>query len=362
MLKAAIALVILMTLPFAAVNAQDFSVDPASPEVPAPFSPADIVAQGGGSILIPASWLVLLPTDNIDAFSYNMNFLRPVTAGNPLAIRFSVSRTTAGAPASIVNAQATSSGAAGDIFWSFATAGAGTTLGQWQWQDASVIGLTPLPAFQSDVDGMEGLNGGVFSPAVYFSVDPTTAARMGVNPADVLYNGTVGSGLPSMVFANQTVLGLLPGDDIDALAVYDVIMPGTYGMGDFIFVSLTPGSPTLAALGASPASIIEISVFAPPYVTLNFAQFGLLASDDINAITCYDIACCILPGDANHDGACNIADAVYLIAYIFRGGNPPPCPNEGDANGDGTINIGDAVYMITFIFQGGPAPVPGTVY
>jgi hypothetical protein len=36
-------------------------------------------------------------------------------------------------------------------------------------------------------------------------------------------------------------------------------------------------------------------------------------------------------GDANCDGAVNIRDAVYLIAYIFNGG-----PKPGDPDGDGT--------------------------
>jgi hypothetical protein len=29
-------------------------------------------------------------------------------------------------------------------------------------------------------------------------------------------------------------------------------------------------------------------------------------------------------GDANGDGTVNVADAVYLINYIFKGGPPPP--------------------------------------
>lgn len=350
----------LTILPLAVANGQDFAVDPASPEVPLPFSPADIVAQGGGAVLTPSTWLGLIPADNIDGFSYGADFVSPVTPGNPLAVRFSVSRATVGMPG-VVNLQAIGNGAAGDIFWGFIIPG-GAAQGPWLWQDAIAIGLTPLPG-QSDIDGVEGLNGGVVPSTAHFSVDAATAARLGVSPADILYQGAVGPGtLPPVVFATQAVLGLLPGDDIDALAIFDVIIPGTYGLGDFIFVSLTPGSPTLAALAATPASIIQISVFAPPFVTITPTQFNLLPTDDVNAVTCYDIACCVTPGDANHDGAVNVADAVYIINYVFLGGNPPPCPNEADANGDGQLNISDPVYLINFIFRGGPAPVPGMVY
>jgi hypothetical protein len=61
-------------------------------------------------------------------------------------------------------------------------------------------------------------------------------------------------------------------------------------------------------------------------------------------------------GDANTDGSINVADVVYIINYVFRGGsapNPLPC---GDANCDGNVNVADAVYIINFIFKGGPMP------
>ncbi len=62
-------------------------------------------------------------------------------------------------------------------------------------------------------------------------------------------------------------------------------------------------------------------------------------------------------GDANADEAINIADAVHLINYIFKGGPAPEPPCVGDASGDGAVNIGDAVHLINYIFKGGPAPV-----
>lgn len=64
------------------------------------------------------------------------------------------------------------------------------------------------------------------------------------------------------------------------------------------------------------------------------------------------------PGDANDDGQVNVGDAVYLIAYIFKGG-PAPQPHEicnGDANCDCQPNVGDAVYIIGYVFKGGPPP------
>jgi subtilisin family serine protease len=63
-------------------------------------------------------------------------------------------------------------------------------------------------------------------------------------------------------------------------------------------------------------------------------------------------------GDANNDGTINVADAVFLINYIFKGGPAPDSEYLGDANGDGTINVGDAVYLIQYIFGSGPPPPP----
>jgi hypothetical protein len=68
--------------------------------------------------------------------------------------------------------------------------------------------------------------------------------------------------------------------------------------------------------------------------------------------------CDCIPGDANGDGQVNVGDAVYLIAYVFKGG-PPPTPYpicSGDANCDCQCNVGDAVYIISYVFKSGPAP------
>jgi Dockerin type I domain len=61
-------------------------------------------------------------------------------------------------------------------------------------------------------------------------------------------------------------------------------------------------------------------------------------------------------GDADNNGAINISDAVYIIAYIFSGGQSPDPIVAGDANCDGACNISDAVHLIAYIFSGGPAP------
>jgi hypothetical protein len=77
---------------------------------------------------------------------------------------------------------------------------------------------------------------------------------------------------------------------------------------------------------------------------------------DCSNVNCDECDC--IPGDANGDGAVNVGDAVYVIAYVFKGG-PPPTPYaicSGDANCDCSVNVGDAVYIIAYVFKGGPPP------
>jgi len=65
----------------------------------------------------------------------------------------------------------------------------------------------------------------------------------------------------------------------------------------------------------------------------------------------------ITRGDANNDDGINIADAVYIINYVFKGG-PAPQPDAltGDADCTGTVDMADAVFIINLIFHGGPEP------
>lgn len=74
----------------------------------------------------------------------------------------------------------------------------------------------------------------------------------------------------------------------------------------------------------------------------------------ISADTLFSNKC----GDANNDSLPNVADPVYIINYVFKGGAPPPFYCQGDANGDCIVNVGDAVYMINYIFKHGPEPNP----
>ena len=66
-------------------------------------------------------------------------------------------------------------------------------------------------------------------------------------------------------------------------------------------------------------------------------------------------------GDANTDGAVNLADAVATFNYLFTGGGTPLCLDAADSNNaDDALNLTDGVFLLNFLFLGGdPLPDPG---
>lgn len=57
-----------------------------------------------------------------------------------------------------------------------------------------------------------------------------------------------------------------------------------------------------------------------------------------------------LRGDVNFDNQVDIADAVYLLGYLFGGLKQPTCLDAADANDDGRVNIADPVTIIMTLF------------
>lgn len=67
-----------------------------------------------------------------------------------------------------------------------------------------------------------------------------------------------------------------------------------------------------------------------------------------------------LRGDPNKDGERTVADIVFLVNYLFKGGTAPDPLSLGDANCQGSnefaVTVADAVYLVSYLFKGGPAP------
>ncbi len=76
--------------------------------------------------------------------------------------------------------------------------------------------------------------------------------------------------------------------------------------------------------------------------------------DDSMKIAYFDPG--VLCGDIDGSGAIDIADVVFLVAFLFQGGPAPTPLSVGDMDGVSGISVSDLVYLVANLFQGGPAP------
>ncbi len=97
----------------------------------------------------------------------------------------------------------------------------------------------------------------------------------------------------------------------------------------------------------------------------NFSSFLAKDVQIANIDTAYSYELKILEtlrGDPNRDSKQNLADIIFLVNFVFKGG-PEPFPYSlGNINcdftssGDDIINIADIIAMVNFVFKGGKAP------
>ena len=66
--------------------------------------------------------------------------------------------------------------------------------------------------------------------------------------------------------------------------------------------------------------------------------------------------------DSNSDGAVDISDAIFTLAYLFQGGQSPDCLEANDANDDSLLDLSDPVFLLECLFLGrglSSVPAPG---
>jgi hypothetical protein len=240
------------------------------------FSPGPVVVVPGGP-----------PGMEVDAISFAKT--GPIAPG----FYFSVNRGSVGAPATAVAGESAFGDQAADIFVS---TGAGFNF---QFRDGNGIVANPLtPGAPSPPlglaepgpapgDNLDALDLSVVGPMIYWSVNPATtgsAPYLGFSAADIFLAPTFGgyAGAPAL-YAPAGLLGLLAGDDIDALVFYDDGLAGATP-GDILLFSLAPGSPSLGIGGASAADILITSPGAVPGLFLPAGAIGLLPTDDLDAL------------------------------------------------------------------------------
>ena len=112
--------------------------------------------------------------------------------------------------------------------------------------------------------------------------------------------------------------------------------------------------PASATIGQS--AIIELDGY-DSYLPSYYGDVANYEIGWVNGRVILGETCCMVSGDANHDGNCDIADADYFINWLFHSGPDFPCEEEADVDGDEQINLADVEYLIDYLFKGGPAPV-----
>jgi hypothetical protein len=61
-------------------------------------------------------------------------------------------------------------------------------------------------------------------------------------------------------------------------------------------------------------------------------------------------------GDANADGDFDVSDAIFMLEWLFLGGETPSCFDSADLNASRTIDLSDSISALQFLFAGGPPP------
>jgi len=263
------------------------SYDPLSPES-ALRDASDIEILYSTCPSVTVAWsrsdLGVPPGGNIDALSDGLDvfpIIGPIfgafsTVGNmtPSAIflQYSVDRATIGLGAVAVASSPTCNGAASDTFAVELVTG---MFAAFPTSNAQCV--TPRPGVETDIDALCWT--GATRYPVFFSVDPPTAVTMGVSPADILV--VSGPGLPPVVLFSATMNGLVPGDDIDALAV---------GSGGHLF-SLSPSSPTAVGFPAMGSSGLFNLGLVPWALPMHLGLSSGAGPDNLNALRIGD------PGD-----------------------------------------------------------------
>jgi hypothetical protein len=183
---------------------------------------------------------------------------------------------------------------------------------------------------------------GVPDAAVYFSLDSLSPslASIGATAGDLLRTS---GGAPPSVFASTAQLGLMAGDDIDAMCLRES-GNGVFDDDDELYVSLAPGSPSLALLGAGPGDLL---LPGPLRVVVRAEHEGLASSDDVDAAGC-DTALVGATGDTNCDVLVNSIDASLLLQYNAGLIAGLPCIGGADANGSGGVNSVDAALILQY--------------
>ena len=368
----------LVAVPAAATN-PPFTLAPGSPSLGA-LTPADVLVPGAAPVPgpipppalgIPAAVLGLGVGDVVSSISYGRGPLGPFVG---LEILYSVDPMAVGGvfgppPPSYVACEAAGAQAKADVYLSFPF---GPVLPKPNVLVLDENGLADSPCAGVALPGLglglappEDLNGldlcptsvvyagGVVVSPIYFTLAPgsPTLAAIPATPADVLFQPAGPGGALPAIAAPAPLMGLAPGDVIDALEVASGAV--------FTLFSLAPGSPSIGGCGYLPGDVLQ-GAFGPcgAIVTpVTSAALGLTPPDNLDALAMNGDAdgdfvadtCDNCGGAANNDQTDGDGDGLGDACD-----NCPAVANVSQADGDGD-GAGDDCDLCPHVIGGFPA-------
>ena len=148
------------------------------------------------------------------------------------------------------------------------------------------------------------------------------------------------------------------------------VLPGGDGQSLLRLEFQTPADPTL--LGTTTEIVLDDSYLLPscppsnPNCTsgqaLNYVIFDGLSISPIleNGIVEFLDAPGFLRGNSNGDSSIDLADALFVMNWLFVSGDQPACFDSADVNDDGGLDISDSIFLLNYLFVNGPIPgAPG---
>lgn len=106
-------------------------------------------------------------------------------------------------------------------------------------------------------------------------------------------------------------------------------------------------------------AVVQESILSDLQTSLiveGFSAFGVLDSAEVRVRSLTPEPKLFLRGDANDDSTINIADSVFLLNWLFSGGEEPPCVHAADVQDRGKVDISDPIFLLNYLFQGGESP------
>ena len=66
-----------------------------------------------------------------------------------------------------------------------------------------------------------------------------------------------------------------------------------------------------------------------------------------------------LRGDPDDNGSVQLTDGIFILNFLFLGGDSPGCLDTADVDDNGSIQMTDGIYLLNYLFLGGaPPPEP----